>query len=155
MKKVVCIILCLLLAGCTKIKTQQETTKTPSSNIQVDVNLEEIFSNRDLEGTYEELMAREDLGEDYLRLYVTDRYAGLELVSDLRERIPHLLEVYGMGLTETQSLSALTVDALQTLSEEDIMEKFMAENFGCSPTPEQQELFRQVLSWSREEGDLG
>jgi len=54
MKKVFCILLCLLLAGCTKIKTQQETTKTPSSNIQVDVNLEELFSNRDLEGTYDE-----------------------------------------------------------------------------------------------------
>jgi hypothetical protein len=31
----------------------------------------------------------------------------------------------------------------------------MAENFGYNPTEEQQNLFRQALSWSREEADLG
>ena len=60
-----------------------------------------------------------------------------------------------MGIAQTEGPSALTVEALQTLSETDIMEKFMAENFGCGPTDGQQELFRQVLSWSQEEGDLG
>jgi exonuclease SbcD len=114
-----------------------------------------LRDRKTLEGTYEEIIARQDIREDYLRLYVTDRYAGLELVSDLRERFPYLLEVYGMGIAQTEGVSALTVDALQTLSEEDIMEKFMAENFGCGPTQQQQELFRQVLAWSQEEGDLG
>ena len=114
-----------------------------------------LRDRKTVEGTYEELMSREDLQEDYLRLYVTDRYAGLELISDLRERFPWLLEVYGMGIAQTEGASALTVEALQTLSEEDIMEKFMAETFGCNLTSEQQELFRQVLAWSEEEGDLG
>ena len=86
---------------------------------------------------------------------MTDRYAGLDLVSDLRERFPYVLEVYGKGLTENESLSALSVEELQTLDEGDIMEKFMAENFSYSPTPEQSHLFREVLCWSREEGDLG
>jgi hypothetical protein len=31
----------------------------------------------------------------------------------------------------------------------------MAENFQYDPTPEQMQLFREVLEWSREEGDLG
>lgn len=119
------------------------------------VVLPTLRDRKTVEGTYEELMAREDLREHYLRLHVTDRYAGLELVSDLRERFPHLLEVYGMGVAQTENLSSLTVEALQTLSEEDIMEKFMAELFDSGPTPDQQELFRQVLSWSREEDDLG
>lgn len=115
-----------------------------------------LFRDRKtVEGTYEELIAREDLKEDYLRLYVTDRYAGIELLSDLRERFPHLLELYGMGITETETLSALSVEQLQTLDEMDIMEKFMAENFAYNPTPEQQNLFREVLEWSREEDDLG
>ena len=119
------------------------------------VPLKPLRDRKTEEGTYEELIAREDLREDYLRLYVTDRYAGMELLSDLRERFPYLLELYGMGIAESDSLSALSVEQLQTLNEDDIMEKFMAENFSYSPTAQQQELFREVLAWSREEGDLG
>lgn len=103
------------------------------------------------EGTLEQLLAREELGDAYLRLTVTDRYAGLELIQQLREVFPHLLEVYGMGITEGDTLSALTVEQLQTLDENDIMIKFMGENFGYDPTPAQQALFREVLAWSREE----
>lgn len=114
-----------------------------------------LHDRKTVEGTYEEVTAREDLREDYLRLYVTDRYAGLELVADLREKFPNLLEVYGKGLTESESLSALSVEELQTLDETDIMEKFMAENFAYSPNEEQLALFQEVLRWSREEGELG
>ena len=75
----------------------------------------------------------------------------IELIQQLREVFPHLLEVYGMGITEGETLSALTVEQLQTLDENDIMIKFMGENFGYDPTPAQQALFREVLAWSREE----
>ena len=108
-----------------------------------------------LEGTLEELLAREDVREDYLRLRVTDRYAGLELIAQLRERFPHLLEVYGMSITEGEELSSLSVEELQQLDETDIMEKFMAENFSYNLTEAQKILFQDVLAWSREEGDLG
>ena len=114
-----------------------------------------LRERRTLEGTFEELMSREDTREDYLRLYVTDRYAGLDLIGQLRERFPHLLEVYGKSLTEEGQLSALSVEELDSLNEEDIMVKFLAENFSAEPTQEQLELFRSVLEWSREEGILG
>ena len=110
---------------------------------------------RSVEGTFDEILAREDLREDYLRLYVTDRYAGLELISQLRERFPYLLEVYGKSLSEEGQLSALSVEELESLSEEDIMIKFLAENFSAEPSPEQLALFRDVLAWSREEVELG
>lgn len=110
---------------------------------------------RSVEGTFEEIMAREDIREDYLRLYVTDRYAGLELIGQLREKFPYLLETYGKSLSEEGQLSALSVEELESLNEEDIMIKFLAENFATEPTPEQLELFRDVLEWSREEGDRG
>lgn len=119
------------------------------------VVLQPLHDRKTVEGTYEEIIAREDLAETFLRLYVLDRFAGLELVSDLRERFPGLLEVYGKGLTETENLSALSVEELQRMDETDIMEKFMAENFGCEATPEQKALFAEVLAWSREEDDLG
>jgi len=119
------------------------------------VVMKPLHDRKTVEGTYEEVTAREDIREDYLRLYVTDRYAGLELVADLREKFPNLLEVYGKGLTENESLSALSVEELQAMDETDIMEKFMAENFRYSPSEEQLSLFREVLAWSREEGELG
>ena len=106
---------------------------------------------RSVTGTFEELLAREDIREDYLRLYVTDQYAGLELVGQLREKFPHLLEVYGKSLTEEGELSVLTVEELEEMKEEDIMIRFLAENFSAEPTCEQLQLFRDVLEWSREE----
>ena len=110
---------------------------------------------RSVTGTFAELLAREDIREDYLRLYVTDKYAGLELIGQLREHFPYLLEVYGKSLSEEGELSALTVEELEEMKEEDIMIKFLAENFSAEPTPEQLALFRDVLEWSREEGTLG
>ena len=110
---------------------------------------------RSVTGTFEEITAREDIREDYLRLYVTDRYAGLELIGALREEFPHLLEVYGKSLSEEGQLSALSVGELEQLNEEDIMIKFLAENFSTEPTEGQLQLFREVLQWSREEGNLG
>lgn len=122
---------------------------------QIFVPLKPPRDRKTVEGTYEEIMAREDIREDYLRIRVTDKYAGLELIGALRERFPRLLEVFGKSIADAESVSALSVEELQNLNETDIMEKFMAENFGYQPTEEQMKLFRDVLEWSQEEVDLG
>lgn len=114
-----------------------------------------LRDRKTLEDTYDRILSREDLRECYLRLRVTDRYAGLDLISDLRGRFPYLLEVYGKSISEGESMSALSLEQLQSLDETDIMEKFLAENFSYQPTQEQMALFREVLEWSREEDDLG
>ena len=119
------------------------------------VPISPLRERRSVTGTFAEILAWEDIREDYLRLYVTDKYAGLELIGQLRERFPYLLEVYGKSLSEEGELSALTVEELEEMNEEDIMIKFLAENFSAEPTPEQLQLFRDVLEWSREEGTLG
>lgn len=106
------------------------------------------------EGTLDELMAREDLQDQYLKLTVTDRYAGLDLLAQLRERFPNVLEVYGKHLEDQESATALSVEELECMDETDIMKKFMAENFGCEPTAAQLSLFADVLAWSEEEGEL-
>lgn len=114
-----------------------------------------LRDRRTVEGTYAELIAREaELKGDYLRLRVTDRYAGLELQAELRERFPYLLEIYGKGLTENDGASALSVEELDALDDVDIMLKFMAERFDYTPTEAQVNLFREVLVWSGEEESI-
>lgn len=110
-----------------------------------------LRDRKTVEGTLEEILALEGLEDHYLRLRVTDQYAGLELQARLRERFPFLLEVYGKSLVEGEELSALSVEELERLDEADIMEKFMGEHFQYTPTAEQMALFREVLAWSREE----
>lgn len=122
---------------------------------QIFVPLKPLRDRKTVEGTYEEIMAREDIRKDYLRLRVTDKYAGLELIGALRERFPYLLEVCGKSIGEGDTISALSVEELQSMDETGIMEKFLAENFSYQPTGEQMDLFRDVLAWSQEEGDLG
>lgn len=116
------------------------------------VPLSLLRDRKTVEGTYAELIAREaELKNTYLRLRVADRYAGLELQSELRERFPYLLEIYGKGLTENDGGSMLSAEELDTLDDVGIMLKFMAERFEYAPTEEQVNLFREVLAWSGEE----
>ena len=118
---------------------------------QTFVHLRPLRPRATLRGTYEELIARRDLEDAYLRLEVTDRYAGLELWADLQSRFPHLLELRGKGLEETESATALTVDQLQTLDETDIMLRFLAEHFDYTPTEAQISLFREAAAACEEE----
>lgn len=111
-----------------------------------------LRDRKTVEGTFEELMAREaELKDCYLRMYVKDRYAGLELQAELREHFDHLVEIYGKGLEEGGGASTLSIEELDALSDVDIMTKFMAERFGYTPTTEQLQLFQDVLAWSEEE----
>lgn len=119
------------------------------------VPLAPLRERRTVKGTLDEVTGRADIRNDYLKIHVTDRYAGLDLLTSLRERFPNLLELSGMSLSEGEGNSALSVEELERLDETDIMEKFMGENFGYSLTEDQRQLFLDVLAWSREEDDLG
>ena len=119
------------------------------------VSCSPLRDRKTLTGTYEELIAREDCADCRLRLEVTDRYAGLELWADLQARFPYLLELRGKSIDEQDTVTVLTVEELHTMDEADIMTRFFAENFDYTPTGDQLQLFREVLSWSDEEVALG
>lgn len=106
-------------------------------------------------GSYDEIMARDDIKDDYLRIRLTDRYAGLEIQSELKEKFPYLLELTGISLTSDDEQSSLSVEELESLDETDIMIKFLAENYGAEPTEDQVKLFRQILEECDREDDLG
>ncbi len=119
------------------------------------VALPMLRDRKSFTGTFDELMALEGIEEDYLWMHVTDRYAGLELQAQMREKYPYLLELYGKSLLEEGELSALTVEELQTMNETDIMIKFLEESFSYTPNEDQLAIFRDALEKSAEEGDLG
>ena len=122
---------------------------------QTFVPLPALHDRKTVTGTYEALIAREDLADCYLRLQVTDRYAGLELQADLREHFPYLLELAGKSVSNDEETSSLSVEELETLDETDIMVKFLAESYQYAPTEAQIHLFRTVLAECEKEADLG
>ena len=126
---------------------------TESSEIRT-IPIQMLHDRKTVRGTYEEIIEREDLSEDYLRLYVSDRYAGLELLSALQQKFPYLLELYGKALEEGDGQTALTVGELQSLDEVDIMMRFCGENGGALPNEEQLSLFKEVLELCEKEGEL-
>lgn len=105
-----------------------------------------LHGRRTIRGTEAEIEAMEGLENDYLRLEITDRYAGLELMARLLERFPYLLELQGKSIDDTDSAATLTVDDLQSLDETGIMMKFMAEHCHYQPNEAQIALFRETLS---------
>lgn len=106
-----------------------------------------------VKGTLDELLRREDLADAYLRLYVTDRYSGLELMAALQEKFPNLLELYGKGIEDDESFTALTVDELERMDEGDIMQKFLQEVCRYQPTEAQAAMFRDALATAEKERD--
>ena len=118
------------------------------------VPIQMLHDRRTIKGTYEEILSKEDLAEEYLRVYVSDRYAVLELLYELQQKFPYLLELYGKSLEENEEQTALTVGELKTLDEVDIMKKFCAEIGGYLPDEDQLALFKEVLEWSEKEGEL-
>ena len=121
---------------------------------QTFVALPLLRDRRTVTGTYEALIAREDLKEDYLRLQVTDRYAGLELQADLKERFPYLVELVGKSVSSGEETSSLSVEELESLDETDIMMKFFAESYQYTPSPEEIDGFRRALEEIEKEADL-
>ena len=122
---------------------------------QTFVELPLLRDRMTVKGTYEDVIGREDLKNVYLRLELSDRYAGLELQAELRERFPYLLELSGKSLQSDEESSSLSIEELENMDENDIMTRFLEEIYSYSPTPEQAEAFRQALEDAEKEETLG
>ena len=90
-------------------------------------------------------MAAQGADDAYLRVCLTDRFAGPETLGMLRERFPLLMELRGKSVEATGEASVLTVAQLGKMDETDILKKFFAELFDCAPTEAQMKLFRDAL----------
>ncbi len=122
-----------------------------STGAQRFVPIAPLRDRRTVSGPLQEILDREDLAEDYLRLQITDRYVSLELLAQLRERFPYLVEVSGKSLDQAEDAAALSSEALERLDDMAVMERFLEDNFQYQPNPRQLALFREAVAHSREE----
>lgn len=107
---------------------------------------------RTLRGSYDEVL---DLPpcEDYLKIELTDRGAGLETLDTLRARFPRLVTLLGRQGASGEA-ATLTVEELRTLSRRpsDLVERFCEEIGGEPAEREHITLFLELLREIREGG---
>lgn len=106
---------------------------------------------RSVIGAYDDVVQREDIRNDYLKLTITDRYATLDLIRELQTIFPYLLEINGKDAELVTAGGGITMEELGKLDEQDIMKKYMRETFAEDPTAEQIQLFEAAMRAIEEE----
>lgn len=120
-------------------------------DIQDSIKYEELEivplrETRIIRGTFDEVLEFANLDtkkDDYIKIEITDMYAGMETVELFRTYYANLLNITGK-MNETEE-NQLTVEELYTLSPDDILEKFYRETTGCDVTEEQLKLFQKAM----------
>lgn len=105
-----------------------------------------LRETRIIRGTFDEVLefAKQDKKrDDYIKIEITDIYAGMEVVELFRTYYVNLLNITGK-MNETEE-NQLTVEELYTLSPDDILEKFYKEVTGSDVTEEQMKLFQKAM----------
>ncbi len=141
--------------GAEETQVKQVLIYDTETKETVPVPLRMLHDRKSLSGTYDEIRAMEGLENCYLRITVTDRIAGLELLAELREKFPCILELYGMGIEGSGGETAITIDELTRLDETELMMRFLEEQYHCTPDEAQIALYRKVVESLGEEADLG
>lgn len=120
-------------------------------NINDEITIEELEvvplrGTRVIKGTFDEVLAvveNDKSKDDYIKIELSDRYAGMEVVEIFRSYYVNLLNISGK-MHETEE-SELTVEELYNLSPDDILEKFYKEITGTELNEEQRSLFQQAM----------
>lgn len=105
-----------------------------------------LRETRIIRGTFDEVLefANNDMKrDDFIKIEITDMYAGMEAVELFRTYYANLLNITGK-MNETEE-NQLTVEELYTLSPKHILEKFYKETTGCEVTEEQLKLFEKAM----------
>ncbi len=120
------------------------------------ITIPQFRDRKTVTGTYEELMQREDLRELYLRIEVTDRYAGPALLGEMQEQFPYMMELKGKQVEGQEGDYTLTLEDVRAFDEVEMMIKFIEECYeGFEITEEHIQEFREALEdCDREEGTV-
>lgn len=121
-------------------------------NIDDEIEIEELEvipsrETRVIKGTFDEALAiaeNDRNNDDYIKIELTDRYAGMEAVELFRTYYNNLLNISGK-MNEAEE-TELTVEELYNLSPDDILERFYKEVTGNDLTEEQKHLFQSAMA---------
>ena len=141
--------------GAEETQVKQVLIYDTNSKEITSVALNMLHDRKSLSGTYEEIRIMDSIENCYLKVTVTDRIASLELLSELREKFPCILELYGMAYEGSGAETSITIDELTKLDETDIMIRFLEEQYHFTPNKDQINLYKEVVKSIGEEADLG
>lgn len=114
------------------------------------IKIEQKHDLRVVKGKYEDVVKGENT-EDYVKVILTDRNAGLTVTDELKSRYTNLLSVVGKSGDEHET--AVTGEEISHMSPTDILNMYFKEIFDYEPTKEQIALFENAVSGAWEEED--
>ena len=121
-----------------------------------DVPLHPSRTLRTCRGTYDELLAAaaQDLrADDYIKIELTDRGAGLETLDAFRSYYPHLVTLIGRQAQGNET-GALTVSEVRALSPDVLLRRFCEEIGGYKPDADEITAFLDAMETVQRGGDL-
>ena len=113
------------------------------------VPLKLLNRRKTLKGTLEEILNTSgDEREGYVRLEITDSYAGQEVLFLLREKFPGLLEIKGKTFEGEESTITVSIDEFEKLSENpvEVFRRFCTEQMNMEPDSHLVSLFEKAVA---------
>ena len=113
----------------------------------------QLHPHRTVSASCEEILSRQkELENCWLNLSVTDRPAGPELYSEMRERFPYLAFLRGRSAGTGEMTGAITGEELMKMSDTDILKQFLADTESpVTPTEGQLAWFEKTMLAEEEE----
>ncbi len=122
----------------TDAKTIEEIYLTPLNDMEI------------LKGGYDEIINKSS--NSYLKIEITDKHIGLEMLEVLKSIFPNLLSVTGKSEEASREIT-ITAEEIKTMSPTEILESFFKEIYGQDVTENQVEIFCDALSRFKEGDD--
>ncbi len=113
--------------------------------------LAQLHERLSLQCSHEEALARTDLDNTYLRLELTDRVAGMELLAEMAERFPLLMEFYGMKPLGEGVSTSLSSEDVRTLSPRQILGSYLKDVYGAELEDDLADQFIAALELAEKE----
>lgn len=137
---------------------KKSVTMIDTSDMSIsEMVIEPLHDLRLIRGEFLEVMDGAENGkgtDDYIKIELTDSYAGLEKIDLFRNYYPNLLCLSGKSFEAENQTVTLTVDEISTLSTEDILLKFYSEIIGEEPDEELLAWFNSAVAATSEGDDI-
>lgn len=115
-----------------------------SCGIVEEVNIIPFHDTKIIEGEYEHILAMSP-SDDYVKVVITDKYIGIDILDTLRNMFPNLVGVEGKSVISDGNLTSLTMEQVRNMSPAEIIQKFFEENFNSEFEQEQLHRFLQII----------